>query len=371
MLVVVFHATAMTAESFGVGTVWLFGASGVDIFFSISGFVMVLATRHYWGRAGVWQDFLLGRLIRIAPLYWGATAMKLVLVLMLPALALHNGLNVWHITASFLFIPAWNIDNLAFPLLPVGWTLNFEMFFYCLFAVTLACRVSPVKWLPIILVALSSLSLFEFTNTWAIGSLTSPILLEFVFGMLVGWATLHGHRLPVWLASICAPFSLVLLVCTQLFEPTMVDAYKVLFYGLPSVVLLLCAIGLEDHCKTWVSGFPTLLGDASYSIYLAHGFVLPVVGVLLHKFHLTDGDWSLFAVVVGCASSGLIGIIVHHMIEKPLTVFLNTHIRRRPDLKTINITEPGSDTIGNKDSVRQTEIVAQVPPSSTVTHAST
>lgn len=82
------------------------GQCGVDIFFAISGFVMVVVTAGIWGRPGTAEPFLVRRAIRVVPLYWLFTVFKVLLLLALPALAVSTVLTPWHVISSFLFIPA-------------------------------------------------------------------------------------------------------------------------------------------------------------------------------------------------------------------------------------------------------------------------
>ena len=60
------------------GVSWVNGAAGVDIFFVISGFVMVVSSRRMAAKLGAWRTFIEHRIVRIAPLYWLATTAKLV-----------------------------------------------------------------------------------------------------------------------------------------------------------------------------------------------------------------------------------------------------------------------------------------------------
>jgi exopolysaccharide production protein ExoZ len=95
------------------------GAAGVDLFFVISGFIMVYTSERLFGQTGAPQRFLARRIIRIVPLYWTLTAFA--------ALVLFGfGPNT---LGSYLFIPTHRG-----PILTVGWTLNYEMMFYSLFA---------------------------------------------------------------------------------------------------------------------------------------------------------------------------------------------------------------------------------------------
>jgi peptidoglycan/LPS O-acetylase OafA/YrhL len=89
MLVVLAHSTAMVNERMHLDMFkWRAGWSGVDIFFVISGFVMTISSGGLTQRVDGWKIFITRRLIRIVPLYWVATTIKLATILVLPSLAL-------------------------------------------------------------------------------------------------------------------------------------------------------------------------------------------------------------------------------------------------------------------------------------------
>jgi exopolysaccharide production protein ExoZ len=116
----------------------LIGAAGVDLFFIISGFIMVYASEPLFGRPAGPQVFFLRRLIRIAPLYWAVSAVFIVFFLVTPngfatTIAASNT-SIGTIIASFMFLPFPRPDGAMLPLLGVGWTLNYEVFFYVIFA---------------------------------------------------------------------------------------------------------------------------------------------------------------------------------------------------------------------------------------------
>jgi exopolysaccharide production protein ExoZ len=117
LVVVLQHdSVAMAERAFDSSLKFDWGQCGVDIFFAISGFVMVLVTAGSWGRMGVAGPFLVRRLIRVVPLYWMFTAFKILLLLAMPSLALSTVLTQWHVISSFLFIP----DSALGPIVMVG-----------------------------------------------------------------------------------------------------------------------------------------------------------------------------------------------------------------------------------------------------------
>jgi hypothetical protein len=143
LMIAVVHTRYEFEFKFGIGDVippMTALAAGVDLFFVISGFVMAYGSFHAFGQPGASQDFITRRLIRIVPLYWIATSVLVAHVLLhYPSLAAAKH-SVGTIIASYLFVP-WPGPTAAMtPILAQGWTLNYEMFFYLLFTVSLLAR---------------------------------------------------------------------------------------------------------------------------------------------------------------------------------------------------------------------------------------
>lgn len=329
LMVVYLHVTAMISERFG-GMDWFYpGAAGVDIFFAISGFLMVMTTAGQWGQPGVWRSFIVRRIIRIVPLYWLMTAAKLAQMLVIPALAQRSTLVPWHVVASFLFIPAWNAEHEAIPLIPLGWTLSFEMLFYVLFAAALALRLRPVPWLTAVLVAGAAIGLFRTEGWGAEARLLDPLLLEFVFGMGIAMAALRGRYLPVPVALVGAPAMFLVLVATNWLDPGWANGHRALVWGVPGAILLACLVALEGRWRGRLFRLACFLGDASYAIYLAHGFVLSIVGVLFTRLFGPRFDWSGWLLLPTFVLAVAGGVIVHLLIERPVTDWLRRRWHER------------------------------------------
>lgn len=158
------------------------GRHGVDVFFVISGFIMVYTSEALFGQVGAPRRFLLNRLTRIVPLYW--------LMTLLTASIQHP--TAAHTAMSLLFVP---VDGL--PVLSVGWSLNIEMFFYLAFSMALlVARRIAVQLVCGVLIGLVLLGLScdlpsAIKVYWA-----TPQMLWFVIGMLLGNAYREGLPLP-------------------------------------------------------------------------------------------------------------------------------------------------------------------------------
>jgi exopolysaccharide production protein ExoZ len=343
LAVVVYHGELGAHEN-NLGPISDFkgGESGVDLFFAISGFVMVISTARWWGDRTSWSPFLLRRLIRIAPLYWIFTALKILSLVVLPGAARHSILGWRLVIASFLFIPTWNEGHggVVAPILPVGWTLCFEMFFYVLLALSLAVSKRPVRLVIVLLVSLVALSFLRpGTTAWgAPATLINLILLEFAFGMVIALAARGGHLLslkPALGLAVVAILFLMIYPCPfnsfiATLAPDEKDSYRAILRGIPCALFLYAAVSLERPARRWLTGLPGLIGDASYSIYLSHTFVVPLLGILWLKWAWT-GSLSAYALVAVClVASTFTGILVHWFLEIPLLHYLNQKVHQ-PD----------------------------------------
>jgi peptidoglycan/LPS O-acetylase OafA/YrhL len=358
LLVVVHHSCIATRDHhLGYPLIFEAGTSGVDIFFAISGFVMLLTTVKFFGVAGAWFQFLLRRLIRVMPLYWFFTVIKIASNLLFPNIVLHAGLRWWVIFTSFLLIPAWNPElhlSHPVPLVLVGWTLSYEMFFYLLFTLSLALSKRPLPLLVILLLVNVVIGGFRTKNWWAPATLLDPLLLEFIFGIAIGLITLRGFRLPMGVACVMAVAMFLFIVADYSWLPAAWPSEdvgwgnlrRVVLAGIPGAILLGAVISLEEQGKAWLTGWPALLGDASYSIYLSHMLVLPLVVIFWSKLPLPAGlVFSLGFVTLVVVFSAAAGIVCHWILEVPVTRFLNRCVRQPDPVGIKDIRDTGSPVV--------------------------
>jgi exopolysaccharide production protein ExoZ len=325
MLVVLCHANLEAVEH----NVWdkeyfYFGSCGVDVFFAISGFIMVVTTHSTSGNGQRWQEFLRKRLTRIVPMYWFFTSLKLMLVVLVPSIALHSPAETWYVISSYLFIPSFNrLSDEVQPLLSVGWTLSYEMFFYAVFAASIALARRPLRIIVPVLMSSSLIGMWRNGSWPASATIFDPILLEFLLGAFVGLATLRGFRLPPRLAL---PLALLMFAALPLFGPMIFShgeggttLWRVAFWGVPGAVLLMAVTSLEG--TRWAAGagsLAVLLGNASYAIYLSHGFITPVFGRLFRELHLIGPLAAVVLMVLACITSAIVGIMTYRYVEKPM-----------------------------------------------------
>ena len=319
LMVVLHHATiTLLARNHFSMTEWINGASGVDIFFVISGFVMTISSAPLRSATHPARTFLARRIERVVPMYWIVTAVKVAVLLVVPAWGL-NGLGTpGHVLGSFLFIPSFNPTGALEPVVVVGWTLNFEMAFYVLFAVALALRV---RLLWIITPPLLCFALFRVFHPPAgpmwVQFFESTLVLEFLLGVLLGLALPWVRRLP-W------PLGLMLLVGGFLplllwAEPNF-DFWRGVRWGVPALAVVAGALSLEHRWGARSPRWALELGDASYSIYLVHTFALPAVAVLLPHVvrHAWRGEIAVSMAIMLVVSAAA-GEVAYRLVERPIT----------------------------------------------------
>jgi peptidoglycan/LPS O-acetylase OafA/YrhL len=312
--VVLYHAQ-LALERFGY-PVWRpdFLKSGVDIFFVISGFVMWISTCDQNVSP---QHFMKNRLIRIAPLYWVVTSFTVCVMLLSPSSMQSGVFNLPHVIRSYLFIPALNAGTGDMdPVIPPGWTLNYEMFFYCIFAIAL---ILPVRYrVAALMAALVGLSALRpwFPGHATIGHFyTSTLMLEFGLGVLIGVCFMSDRTDKLLSAKAC-----VLIIAGGAVLSALHPISGIVGWGTPAAMIVLGCVMLERRVSIPRWRLPCMLGDCSYSLYLTHGIVLSALGQAWRMARLTDipGGIPLFvptAVIVSCG----VAVAAYKLVECPMT----------------------------------------------------
>ena len=304
----------------------LFGKSGVDLFFVLSGFVMWITTAD---RAMGTREFYIRRILRVAPLYWALTLAAAAAALIIPSALKSTVFDLPHVIASLFFLPWANPADLEggmiAPVIVPGWTLNYEMFFYLLFGALLglskAARPYALAGLLLAVFILSNLPPPEITAARFYGD---SVMFEFVLGVVIGKLYLDGHRLS---GGIAWPLAVAAGV-VMLYNDWMDWPFPRLFSaGLPAAVIVAC-FAMVDFSRKPVIGWLSLLGNASYSLYLSHIFVLAGARMVYGWLHFEWMQNELPFILLCLTSSIVLGLALHLFFEKPIDSFLRN--RRRP-----------------------------------------
>jgi exopolysaccharide production protein ExoZ len=312
------------------------GRAGVDVFFVISGFIMFHTTRN--GDRTVSQ-FWTDRVIRIAPMYWLATWAVIVLFwLGLQPIGV-RAINGGDIVTDMLFLPNYRADGDPYPILDVGWTLNYEMYFYALFGLTffLRSQVLALAALTGWFVLTALVHMFGPELPHALDFYFEPITLEFAAGGLL--ALLYRREDPVaraaarYLGFALLAAGIVMMLSSALIWGEYVNwnaTLRTLAFGGPAVVIVAGALLLERSGVVWRSPTLLLLGAASYSIYLTHQLALQyTIAPIAALYPSPDAAGFIVIGIAAFTLATIAGVALHLWIEKPVTAWLHGIVRRR------------------------------------------
>lgn len=330
-LVVFYHARDMlpVAETLIPTEI---GLAGVDLFFVISGLVMTYtAAIHRYG-AG---EFLARRIARVAPLYWVMTTLVAALLLLAPGIFQNSRFTFDSYVQSLFFIPHQNpgMGYGVFPMLKLGWTLNYEALFYVCFAALIA--LTPLLRTVVLTLGFAALvAAVAFTDPQSIPLRFwgDSIIFEFILGCAIGVLLLHGglRTMPKVAAFALLLAGVVSLAVMSLEEPSALPRFLV--WGIPCAMIVAACVALEQSTPAQRRNrLLHFLGDASYAVYLIHAYVVVGCRLAWEAFGLpTETPAAVLAfVVVAFVTAIAVGCIGHIVLEKPLTEAARRLVQRR------------------------------------------
>lgn len=296
----------------------LIGVSGVDLFFLISGFVMVAVTRSSFQSKIKIKKFLYHRITRIYPLYWFYSALILGVYLLQPSLVNSSQGNQVNILASFLLIPQGLL-----PLVNVGWTLIHEMYFYFVFTMLLFLPrnrlfLGLICWGVLVMFGNIYLSL---EGNPYVSIYFSPLTLEFIVGAFIAILyyrrSIQGNAKAYALMAFATWFAFYYTFQIISGETTPSGWVRVLVFGIPAALALYAALLYEKNNGTMMPKWICKIGDASYSIYLSHVIVLSVVGRIWALFAAEGYLDNIIMQLIMFIAVLVVGYISFNLIEKP------------------------------------------------------
>jgi len=329
LMVVFHHATHYITDYLWSGI----GATGVDIFFVISGFIMAYSSTRDQ-RPGESQtltasDFFVRRCVRVIPLYWVALAISWRTELMHGALSLD-------MVKDFLFIPRFFAPDVPkiWPKLVPGWTINCEMFFYLVFGLAILLSRHRLRLTLIVLCVLSVAGVWLQPRSAPAQFYSWSVFLEFAFGIalyvLYRWRPVH---LPGWIRLgilVAAVAALAYAARNNAYEYSRI---RFLVYGVPAFFIVWVGLQVRQSRELPLL---KLLGDASYSIYLFHATIgIRVAFHVLNALRIVPSNWFsvTLALSIYLAISTVIGILIHWILEKPML----SHLRRWSDAQLLKL----------------------------------
>ena len=305
--------------------VFQFGNFGVDLFFVISGFVMVTVTQGKFQNVKQSLRFLYHRLTRIYPLYWVYTFIALAVFLIKPAWINSSQGNQVNILESFLLLPS----NLL-PLVQVGWTLIHEVYFYFVYFLIFLLLPEYLLVYAIggwgVIVVMANM----FVTTWNpyFNLIFHPLTIEFLSGCLLAvlYYKWEGSRFNKQTLIGMAIATLILALTVYEFYRTSTGQVaplgwmRVMLYGLPAWIITYCLLYAE-RTGFVLHPYMAQVGDASYSIYLSHLFTINVVGRVWALISVDGYFDNILFIVVTLGIVLFVGFLSYWWVEKNLLKF--------------------------------------------------
>ncbi len=291
------------------------GSFGVDIFFVISGFVIA-----YVSVSERPETFVLKRIFRVVPLYWLGTLAVFAMAGLAPSLVNSTTTDAVGLVKSLFFIPYVKGNGLTHPVLFLGWTLNYEVLFYAIFAfaLTFGSRAAPAI-ATIIISSLVLIGLMFSISTEPFRFWTQPITLEFLLGVwiFVGWH--NGMRLPVRPGfGIALGASLLALMGWEQTKGSF-DWIEPISFGIPAATIVVLALSCEGEIK--IPAIVLAIGDASYSLYLFHPYLVePTQKIVLH--FTANPVVMILAIPFMVAIAIVFALSSYRIIERPSNYWL-------------------------------------------------
>jgi exopolysaccharide production protein ExoZ len=334
-LMVVFAHTNLIDKNLFSGFL-IVGWNGVDFFFVLSGFIIYYINYNYLGRPASYPTYLSKRLIRIFPIYWVYTVCAIMMHLVKTPLT-GNPLIAWiemdvaGILRSFTLYPTRVADN-EMPIIPVAWTLTFELLFYLLFGFAILTKkrvllIIGALWL--IGIALISFSVVKIGKNPLTATIFNPKNLEFIYGCIIAELVIKrrtiGTRLISQTVLIIGILLLMFSWTNEAFQLKLLPRMDSLTFGVPYALIIYALVSMEtSQIGGSIKKAFVFLGDASYSVYLTHYIGIVLLRNPLHK--VFNNGYVEFLVLV--ISLTIFGCLCYKFVEKPLLDFINNRNKK-------------------------------------------
>ncbi len=303
-----------------------FGMFGVDLFFVISGFIMIAVTRGKFQNLKQATRFLYHRASRIYPTYWFYSLLVLGVFLFKPTLVNSSQGNEVNILASFLLLPSEKL-----PLVMVGWTLIHEMYFYLVYFIflLLVAEKHLMKALVSWVLAIVMVNIYFELNGPIEKLIFHPLTIEFVMGCFLGIyfsRTINKNKYRNSLLFLAASAVFIASIYghnlyqsyTGHIEPQ--NWWRVLIFGIPAIIIVFCFLSAERNGFIIHSSIGNI-GDASYSIYLSHILTLSAAGRAWSEVSLDSVSDNLVILPTLMILVVAVGMLSFRYIEKPLLFY--------------------------------------------------
>ncbi|WP_194134376.1 acyltransferase family protein [Salipiger mangrovisoli] len=321
--VVIFHANTFFVPQRlhggdSAARIFDMGYAGVEYFFVLSGFIMVLSHRHQFGDASCAGNFLTKRVVRIIPFYWAVMLVLLAMMLVYPSAA-DGRFSVENLLHSLFLVP--NSDGTPL-MIHSAWTLSHEFLFYFVFT----ALFFSLRWGA----ALFGFWMLGVALTQGLGAIAYPFdflfsiyNLLFLLGIVAAFA--HAHVKPPLGWTLALGGAAIFLANGIVHTYALAEVSHVLrtvIYGVAACMMVTGFAGLELAGRIRSNRGLVFLGDASYSIYLVHGIALSIFTKIVTAAKLNQHLTPFLSLTLLVVLATLAGCLAHLWIERPLLAAL-------------------------------------------------
>ncbi|SFN47809.1 Peptidoglycan/LPS O-acetylase OafA/YrhL, contains acyltransferase and SGNH-hydrolase domains [Chryseobacterium oleae] len=291
------------------------GSIGVSVFFVISGFIMAFTTLKKDFSIHTSKEiklFYKRRIIRIVPLYFLLSAGWMIIGGTL--MFYFHGEGLRRLIHSVLFLPQKD----TFPVLYLGWSLNYEMFFYLIFGLSLFFKKGRYIFISVFFIATYMAGLLFPTENAYLKMVSSHLNLYFVVGILFALLLDKISIRKIWAQVLCTAG--ILLFSAFLFNFIVISNSLLVLFVVSLFVLSFLLLDYTLHFKG--NRLLIFLGDISYSLYLSH----PFVELFFRRFKV-EGYLNIpyfilkLIIVIGLAA------FLYYFVEKKITYYLKLKLK--------------------------------------------
>jgi exopolysaccharide production protein ExoZ len=274
-------------------------ASGVDIFFVISGFIIATTAASQTDAL----NFAFRRGIRIYPMYW--------LVLLAASISSH-----WialspedhHPALDLGHIFAWDYPNWY---IPPAWSIAFEMHFYAVVAVVLA--IAPRRLFEFLFAGLG-IAVVAIIFHLPLGIYSHPLILEFGAGIIIAYLVRRKGTLPFlpYLTVISAALFAAGWYWIFVHGSSDPQLARVPTFGFGAALLIYSVVSAELRGASF-SRILQWFGSISYSLYISHYLLIRWTASFTELWQISPAGVIVASILL---SIGLAAIL-HLLVEVP------------------------------------------------------